>query len=541
MRTKQMAWLAYTACGLMVVCGVTAVGVAQSAAPVGIFEGHGDVGTILHPGSVDYAAAAKTYTISGSGDNIWATEDDFHYVWKKVSGDFSLTAEVTFIGTGGNEHRKGVLMMRQSLDQDSAYADIAVHGVGLTSIQARAEKGAATHEVQANQTSPKRARIVKRGQYFYMWLSDGGEFQFTGGAMKIALADPFYIGIGVSAHNKDVVEKVMFSNVDVSPVPPAGNQKPDLYSAIETITVSSTDRHVTMVAPGRLEAPTWTKDGKTLIFDSNGRIERVAEPGGKPEMVDTGAAVHASGAHAISPDGSQLAFSDVLKGKSSIYVAPVAGGAPRLIAQANGSVRGWSPDGQTLVFTAAGKQKGQTDIFTVPAAGGKVTPLTTTGTEDSPEYTPDGKSIYFQSGRGGSVQIWRMKPDGSEQEQVTADDSNNAYPHISPNGRQLVFVSYDKSVKGVPENQPITLKVMILAAAPGRGARGAAAPAQPAPAPPGPPDIAQLRRSVTVLTNMVGGQGTMDAPCWSPNSLRLAFVTYHLLPYATAAKPTAKK
>ena len=526
MRIGSIALPALFAAGLLFVCGAPDPVLAQTpSGPVGIFEGHGDVGTILHPGSVDYDAAAKTYTISGSGDNIWATEDDFHYVWKKVSGDFSLTADVTFIGTGGNEHRKGVLMMRQSLDQDSPYADIAVHGVGLTSIQARAEKGAATHEVQANQTSPKRARIVKRGQYFYMWLSGGGDFQFTGGAMKIALADPFYIGIGVSAHNKDVVEKVMFSNVDVSPVPPAGNQKPDLYSVIETITVTSTDRHVTMMAPGRLEAPTWTKDGKTLIFASSGRIERVAEPGGKPEMVDTGAAVHASGAHAISPDGAQLAFTDVVKGKSSIYVAPVAGGTPRLVAQANGSVRGWSPDGQTLVFTAAGKQKGQTGIFTVPASGGKVTPLTTTGMEDSPEYAPDGKYIYFLSGRGGSVQIWRMKPDGSEQEQMTADDSNNAYPHISPNGRQLVFVSYGKSLKGVPENQPITLKVMTLAVAPGRGARGAAPSA-----PVGPPDIAQLRRSVTVLTSMIGGQGTMDAPCWSPNSLRLAFVTYHLLP-----------
>jgi hypothetical protein len=499
--------------------------------PVGIFEGHGDVGTVLHPGSVDYDPAAKTYTVSGSGDNVWAKEDDFQFVWKKVSGDVSLTADIAFLGKGVEEHRKAVLMVRQSLDADSAYADIAAHGVGLTSLQARAAKGDATHEVQANQNGPKHLRLVKRGSNFYMYVAmdPGGELQFAGTEMRVDLADPFYVGIGVCSHNKDVTEKAVFSNVELSPLRAVGNRKPDLYSAIETITVASTDRHVTMTAPGSLEAPTWTKDGKTLIFTSNGRLERVAEPGGAPEKVDTGAVAHI-GAHVISPDGVQLAFNDEVKGKSSIYVEPLAGGTPRPVAP--GRVHGWSPDGQTLVFTAAGKQKGQTDIFTIPATGGMPTQLTTTGTEDFPEYAPDGKTIYFQSGRGGSVQIWRMQPNGSGQEQVTADDSNNAYPHISPNGRLLAFVSYDKSVKGVPVDQPITLKVMTLMAGPGRGARGAAAPV---PAPASPPDIAQLRRSVAVLGNMLGGQGAMDAPCWAPNSARLAFVTYHLLPHAPAA------
>src|ERR1700692_601944 len=134
--------------------------------PVGIFEGHSDVGTVLHPGSVDYDASAKSYTISGSGENMWFATDAFQFAWKKVSGDVTLTADISFLGKGVNEHRKAVLMMRQSLDADSPYADASLHGSGLTSLQYREEKGAATHEIQANISAPARLRIVKRGAYF---------------------------------------------------------------------------------------------------------------------------------------------------------------------------------------------------------------------------------------------------------------------------------------------------------------------------------------------------------------------------------------
>src|SRR6476620_6735818 len=103
---------------------------AQGGA-AGIFEGATDVGTVLHAGSVEYDAAKRSYQIAGSGDNMWAVADAFHYLWKKVSGDVTLTADVSILGTGGEGHRKAVLMIRQSLDADSAYADAALHGDGL--------------------------------------------------------------------------------------------------------------------------------------------------------------------------------------------------------------------------------------------------------------------------------------------------------------------------------------------------------------------------------------------------------------------------
>ena len=195
-----------------------------TAAAAGIFENHGDVGTVLHPGAVEFDAAKQTYAISGSGENMWFGSDAFQFAWKKMSGDVTLTADINFSGKGVNEHRKAVLMIRQSLDADSAYADVAVHGNGLTSLQYREEKGATTHEIQANISGPKRLRIEKRGAYFSLWLADEkGEFRPASGSTRIALKEPFYVGLGVCSHDKDVVEKAAFSNVELKTEQPVAS------------------------------------------------------------------------------------------------------------------------------------------------------------------------------------------------------------------------------------------------------------------------------------------------------------------------------
>ena len=166
--------------------------VAETAASVGMFDSHGDVGTVLHPGSAEYDAAKKTYTISGSGENVWFSADVFQLVWKKVSGDVALTADISLQGSGGNEHRKAVLMVRQTLDADAAYADVALHGNGLTSLQYRDEKGVTTHEIQANISAPKRLRLEKRGDYVYLWLAaEGGELKPAGASIRVPLTGEF--------------------------------------------------------------------------------------------------------------------------------------------------------------------------------------------------------------------------------------------------------------------------------------------------------------------------------------------------------------
>jgi dipeptidyl aminopeptidase/acylaminoacyl peptidase len=394
-------------------------------------------------------------------------------------------------------------MIRQSLDTDSVYADIARHGNGMTALQFRDEKGAATQEVISNIWAPTRLRIVKRGDYVYISLAaKGGDLQVAGGWVRVPLQGTFYVGIGVCSHDKDVVEKAVFSNVDLTALPPASGQTA-LFSSLLVVAPGSPDVTAAYVAQEHFEAPNWTRDGKAFIFNREGRILRLPVTGGKPETIDTGFATRCNNDHGISPDGTQLVVSDQSQEKhdSLVYMLPLSGGTPRRITKNSPSYwHGWSPDGKTLAFV--GQRNGDFDIYSISTEGGEETRLTTAkGLDDGPEYSPDGKYIYFNSVRSGLMQIWRMKPDGSEQEQVFSDDYNNWFPHISPDGKWMVFVSFDKSVEGHPPNKDVMLRIMSLA-----------------------------DKKITVAAKLFGGQGTINVPSWSPDSKRLAFVSYQLIP-----------
>jgi Tol biopolymer transport system component len=221
--------------------------------------------------------------------------------------------------------------------------------------------------------------------------------------------------------------------------------------------------------------------------------------GGAPEAIDTGFATRCNNDHGISPDGTQLVISDQSQGdrRSRIYVLPIGGGTPQRVTELGPSYwHGWSPDGRTLAYCA--ERKGEFDIYTIPIAGGDETRLTTAaGLDDGPDYSPDGRFIYFNSDRAGRMQIWRMKADGSQPEQVTSDDWNNWFPHPSPDGRWLVFLSYPKEVQGHPENKDVMLRLMPVTGG-----------------------------EIQVLAKLFGGQGTINVPSWSPDSWRVAFVSY---------------
>jgi Tol biopolymer transport system component len=470
--------------------------------PLGIFSDQADIGKVAKSGTATFDSAKNEYIVSGGGENIWFTNDAFHFVWKKMSGDFTLTADIKFPGIGGNPHRKACLFARQSLDAGSAYADVAVHGSGLTALQFRDADGETTHEIQSEISAPTRVRLEKRGDYFSMWVAPaGGELKLDGGYQKIPLTGDFYVGLGVSAHDNKAIETAVFSNVELTPVVTPTNATPKLESTLETIGVSSTDRSVVYHTRDHIEAPNWSHDGKFFLFNKIGRIYKLAATNGTPQLLDTGAAIKCNNDHGLSPDGTQFAVSDqTVGGKSRIYLLPIDGGkALQITSNAPSYWHGWSPDGKTLAF--CGERNGEFDIYTIPTAGGEETRLTTApGLDDGPDYSPDGQFIYFNSERTGSMQIWRMKADGSEQTQITSDDYNNWFAHPSPNGRWIVFISYAKGVKGHPGNQDVLLRLMTLSDG-----------------------------KIRVLAKLFGGQGTINVPSWSPDSKNVAFVSYQLV------------
>jgi Tol biopolymer transport system component len=434
---------------------------------------------------------------------VWAANDAFHFIWKQMSDDVTLASDISWIGTAGNEHRKACLMIRQGLDPDAPYADAVVHGNGLTSLQYREVKGGPTHQMQIDTTAPHRIRIEKEGDYVFVSIAAvGQELHSASGSVGVKLTGPYFVGLGVCAHDNNVSEKALFSNVEITNEKKKLVEKPALESTLETISISNKDRKVILHIVGHFEAPNWSRDGKYFLYNQDGRIYKLPVTGGKPEVLDTGASIRCNNDHGISPDGTQLVISDQSQEdhKSSIYILPINGGTPKRITKLSPSYwHAWSPDGKTLNYAAL--RNDDFDIFSIPVEGGEEKRLTDAkGTDDGPDYTPDGKWIYFNSERTGLMQIWRMKPDGSEQIQVTNDEYNNWFAHPSPDGKWIVMVSFPHETKGHPANKDVMLRLMPI----GGG-------------------------EIQTLTRLFGGQGTINVPSWSPDSRNVAFVSYRLV------------
>lgn len=462
-----------------------------------LFEGELDIGAVTHPGKVD-----GTYRITASGANMWTNFDEFHFVWKKIApGDAAITADIAILTETGNAHRKGVLMMRQSLDTDAAYVSAAVHGDGLTSLQSRPEKGVNTYEVQSNFKKPKTLRLVKRGEYAYLWVGNSAsDLKFSGGSMRVKWDEPFYIGIGACAHDKEALVDVEFDHVTIDTASAAG--KTTRFSTLETMPFPSGDRRAVYAAAGMMRGPAYARDGASLVVSHDGRIERVpVAAGAAVESLDLGDVPKpCESFQGFSPDGKRLAVSCGVK--PSVYVYE-AGKSKRITHKIPTVWHGWSPDGQSLLYGI--ERKGRYDIRRIPASGsGKEVRLTSNGTSDNPEFSADGKFIYFNSERGGTMQVWRMPAVGGQAaaEQITADEFNNWYPHVSPDGKRILVLSCDKAVKGPPKDRDVQLRAFTL----------------------------ETRQFQVVARLLTGGQGTLDSPSWSPDGRRIAFVTYQFLP-----------
>jgi TolB protein len=480
------------------------------AQSVGAFDSQSDVGRTRHPGSVSYNQQRQTYVIAGSGQNMWDDRDDFHFVWKRMTGNFILSTRAHFVGKGVEAHRKIGWTIRPSLDPNSPHVTAALHGDGLMSLQYRRTPGAMTEEQKSADSLPNADAVIqleRRDGVYIMSVARFGDTLVTQQLTDVALPDTVYVGLFVCAHNDAVVERGGFSNVRIT-TPAKTNFVPYrdyIGSNLEILDVATGNATIVHRYRGSFQAPNWTLDGKALIYVQEGRLYRFDLASRQAAVINTGFATRNNNDHVLSFDGRMLAISNHApedSGVSIVYTVPTAGGTPkRITAKGPSYLHGWSPDGRWLVYV--GERNDEFDIYKIPATGGDEFRLTSAkGLDDGPEYTPDGKYIYFNSARSGRMQIWRMRPDGSAQEQITNDGFNNWFPHISPDGKSMVFISFSPDVAA--DDHPF-YKHVLLRLMPVDGGRA------------------------RVLAYVYGGQGTINVPSWSPDGKRLAFVSNSVL------------
>jgi TolB protein len=471
-----------------------------------------DIGKPKLPGSLQYDEATQVYTIKGAGYNVWFNRDEFSFVPTKIYGDFILTTNLRFTDTTGNMHKKAGWMVRESLDESAAHVSAVVHKDGLISMQARPLRGAFMRDPQDEiRASKKRADVIqleRSGKQFIMRMAIAGEpLQVIAMKEYKDMPDTVYAGLFVASHDAEKIEEAQFWNVRVDkPVP-------DNYSTtrsgfigcrLEILDVFTGKRKVIYQSKGRFEAPNWMPDGKSLLFNANGSLYTIPVDGGDTVKINTGKADRSNNDHGISFNGKMLAISShrngLAGGGSSVYVLPLSGGEPTLLTEQTPSYwHGWSPDGSHVLYVGMRDGKNY-NIYKKSVKGGEEIALTmnTDHHVDGPEYSPDGKYIYYNGSASGTMQIWRMKPDGSGKEQVTFDENNNWFPHISPDGKWIAYITFPPEIN--PGDHPSYKRVRLMLM----------------PASGGAPKV---------IAYLFGGQGTINVPSWSPDSKRLAFVS----------------
>ena len=291
-----------------------------------------------------------------------------------------------------------------------------------------------------------------------------------------------------------------------------------VISYLEVYDLETRSHQVIKEFPFLIEAPNWTSDGKWLVINKNGRLYKVA-PDGSTDLIEisTGAVTQCNNDHVISADGKWIALSSSdpnEKGWNSyVYTVPFEGGDPKKITPLGPSyLHGISPDGKKIAYCAFRGPNNEQDVYVMPVKGGKEIRLTDApGLDDGPEYSMDGKYIWFNSVRTGRMQAWRMKTNGKEQTQMTFDtDMNSWFPHISPDGEKVVYIAYhdyEVAAGDHTANQNVELRMI--------------------PAAGGEPET---------LVKLFGGQGTINVNSWSPDSKKFAYVSYRLADEIEAPK-----
>jgi TolB protein len=298
----------------------------------------------------------------------------------------------------------------------------------------------------------------------------------------------------------------------------AQGSEPHLRSRVFIYDLRDGSSHLVYTADSIWEAPNWSPDGKYLIANSRGSIYKfVLKQDGtaEPQRLALTDDYRCNNDKALSPDGTKLAFSASTASSkgSQVFLADADGNNVKLMAAESPSYfHGWSPDNKTLAFVAQRNGSGQYDIYGMPAAGGPETQLNSNvHQDDGPDYSPDGRWIYINSDRSGKEAVWRFPATGAGQndekaQMVISDSLEDWFPHISPNGKKIVYIGYPAGTASHnPRNVHIELKLAEV-------------------------KHDKVSAPKKTLVEAVGGQGTMNVNSWAPDSMRFAYVTYEALP-----------
>ena len=497
-----------------ILCILTLNIVVAQDAPVGIFQYNTDVGDPQLKGTATFDAISQTYTIKGGGYNIWFERDEFHFLYNRIGGDFILTANFEFTGDGTEAHRKMGWMIRESQDDNSSHISVVNHGDGLTVLQWRSLRGAFMRDPEDQIFSPKSnyqiLQLERAGNEIIMRTAHPGEpLQTIGSQHMKYLPDTVLAGLFICSHNPEVIEEAVVWNVRIDrPVDDNYNPGEQGYIGcrLETMNVFDGKRKVIFEKPDRFEAPNWMPDGQKLLFNMDGALYTIPVNGGELEKINTGSANRNNNDHGISFDGKLLAISSHRSGMpgggSTVYVLPLEGGALKMVTEHTPSYwHGWAPNNEEVVYVAQRGGSTNYNLYRNSIDGGKEMALTSIKDGehvDGCEYSPDGNYIYYNGSHSGTMQIWRMKPDGSAREQITFDEYNDWFPHISPDGKWMVYISFPPDI---PVNSHPSYKRVMLRMMPTSG---------------GPPKV---------IAHLYGGQGTINVPSWSPDSKHIAFVS----------------
>ena len=489
---------------------------AQSMS-VGIFDTAVDVGKPKIAGSSMYDPIKQEYTIKGAGYNIWFNRDEFQYLASRLRGDFLVTADVDFPNPGKEGHRKVGWMVRESLQEDAAQLSATVHGDGLTVAQWRVMRGAFMRDPQDELFFPKKKaqtiQLERKGKTYIMRIANAGEpLQSAGTVIMENIGDNPYVGLFVGSHNADVLEEARVWNVRVDRLMPASfnfNGADSIGSRLEILDVFTAKRKVVYESPVRFEAPNWMPDGKKLLFNSKGSIWTIPVTGAEtPTKLNTDFVNRNNNDHVISFDGKMLGLSSsrqgMFGGGSTVYVVPITGGTPKLITEKTPSyLHGWAANNKEVYYVGRRdtSRNSPYHVYKANIETGVETQLTNFkfGHVDGPEGSPDGQWVYYNGSQTGTMQLYRMKTDGSNVEQLTYDNYNNWFPHMSPDGKWIAYISFLDDIDPTmhPGCQKVSLKLM--------------------------PINGGFPKTIAYL---YGGQGTINTPSWSPDSKQISFVSY---------------